>query len=218
MKYIYLISIIAVLSCSKRTIISCKNDRDVNSLSQKYNGNSQDIKLLKCKSISYNPIEENSNKLASLLICLSDSLGIGNPYYIDRYIDVLNSKIDFVKNWDQTSMILNSKPRGEKVFKALINVANIFECYNDFTLSEDGHSFGRYSIHSFFFKAYTSMIISIDGMSVDRYLEINVPYTPDRRRQEDKDKCQESLYRDYYNAIIKANKEGKIVLKKYGEE
>ena len=218
MKYFYLISIIAVLSCSKRTIISCKNDRDVNSLSQKYNGNSQDIKLLKCKSISYNPIEENSNKLASLLICLSDSLGIGNPYYIDRYIDVLNSKIDFVKNWDQTSMILNSKPRGEKVFIALINVANIFECYNDFTLSEDGHSFGRYSIHSFFFKAYTSMIQSIDGITVDEYLQKVVPFNMDRQIKAEDDLCNESLDRDYYNAIVKAHKEGKIVLKKYGEE
>jgi hypothetical protein len=62
------------------------------------------------------------------------------------------------------------------------------------------------------------MIRNIDGLSVEEYLDSEVPYTPDRRRQDEKDTCQESLYKDYYNAIKTAYEKGLIKLKDYGEQ
>jgi hypothetical protein len=110
------------------------------------------------------------------------------------------------------------KTRGDLAFDKIIKWSNNFTCFEDYSLTEENGKPHIRPIHESFFETYTSMISTINGMSVEKYLEKEVPFTYERQVKEYYDKCQESLHKDYYNAIKQAYKKGLVKLKDFGEE
>jgi hypothetical protein len=186
-----------------------------------YTGNSlleNQIKCLFTEVNKKNPIAINQ------AIAILDNINKINPF-LSNTTDLSNPK-EIVRDKNTiTKIILNQNWRGETIFAKIIEQGNVHGC-----LAEPGLNCGDgppgvirdciniVSIHQVFYDSYKSMIRSIDGMTVKKYLEKKVPYTPDRARQDDKEKCKESIYRDYYNAIKEAYSKGLVVLKDYGEE
>jgi hypothetical protein len=105
------------------------------------------------------------------------------------------------------------KFRGKSLFNQILKIGNDFSCSTD----ADGYNSGSNG-HLFYSHFYYEMIKSIDGITVEEYLEQVVPYNDDAFSQQQKDKCDETRSRKKYNAIKSAYAEGKIVLKDYGEE
>jgi hypothetical protein len=107
-----------------------------------------------------------------------------------------------------------SKFRGKLLFNHLFKIAGkVFDCGIDFDGEYDGSN-----NHFTFELFYHEMIRSIDGISVQEYLDKMNPNTNEKLEQHYKDKCRESEYRKNYDVIKKAYAEGKIVLKDYGEQ
>jgi hypothetical protein len=181
------------------------------------------IFVLKCNDLELYPSVDNSyikpnsfNNWTNFINCLRDSISINNIKYEKTYVDLINLDLDLRdRNWHFAELICNIRLRGDFVFKNLLNNSNKYFCYEDRSIVDSGDT---KSIHSHFYKAYTSMIRSIEGMQVDDYLQNNISHTLEIQLKREKDKCDELLYKEYYEVIKKAYTEGKIVLKDYGEE
>jgi hypothetical protein len=107
-----------------------------------------------------------------------------------------------------------TKFRGEKLFNHCIKISGkVFECGRDFDGEIDGSN--EHHTYTLF---YHEMIRTIDGLSVEKYLEREVPYTYERAIKDEEEKCKESRYREYYQTIKTAYEKGLVVLKDYGEE
>ena len=163
---------------------------------------------------------------SELLQCITSSIFIGDKNAIENYCKLLEgltscaSYTDGVvtdEEWMNYQSIYFLKPRGNRAFECLLTFSNQFQCYDDYTLNEGSGPHTR-PIHFLFFQSYTSMIRSIDGMSVEEYLLKVNPNTSEKLEQHFKDKCQEIEYRNNYNAIKSAYEKGLVKLKDYGED
>jgi hypothetical protein len=185
------------------------------------NNNAKDhlgqYKILKCKDIHFDPIKENTYYWMNFINCLKDSLITNNKFYEEKYVELLESKINFQleNEWQKAEVMFRVTLRGEYLFKKLLANSNVFYCYKDRSIRESGQI---QSIHKFYFNSYTSMIRNIDGLSVEEYLLKVNPNTSEKLEQHFKDKCQETEYRNNYNAIKAAYEKGLVVLKDYGED
>jgi hypothetical protein len=219
MKQLNVLLIFASIFCSCQTFKhrAVENIETKSSLDSISN-NENEVEIggeLTCRSKILSPQKSNLYDWMTFISCLSDSLASGNQKYEKTYAQLLNSKVDFTTDWQKAESMLNTKLRGPFIFKNLIANSDIFYCYEDYTLNENGKT---EPIHKLFFDAYTSMIRSIDGMSVQEYLDKMNPYTMSKREQRFKDKCGESEYKKNYEVIKQAYEKGLIKLKDYGEE
>lgn len=187
-----------------------------------YTDNSMLHRQMKCLSKAVN--ERNTNAINETLTIL-DNIKKINPL-LSNNVDLNNDKEIGYNKHCVTKLILNQKWRGEEIFKKIIDMGNVHGCYREYGLNcgdlikkEDRKNcYNIVSVHFPFFTAYTSMIRSIDGMSVEDYLQKKISHTIEIQLQREKDKCQESLYREYYIVIKEAYEKGLVVLKEYGED
>jgi hypothetical protein len=180
--------------------------------------NSQNATQISCNGTTYNIDFKSYKEVESLMLCISDSIFIGNQSSINKYIAILNRYMDYEDNWFIFQHIIGTKARGNRCFEQILKKSNFFGCYHDYSLSENGN-YQVIPYHLIFYNQYASMIRSINGMTVQEYLNKNLIFTIEIQiKMEDEDKCQETLYKLYYNAIKEANLKGLIKLKDFGEE
>jgi hypothetical protein len=173
-----------------------------------------------CKAVN----EKNLKSINEFLNILNNIKSI-NPFLSNK-IDMENDKeIGYDKN-SMTTIILDQKWRGEEIFKKLIEIGDVFGCYRESGLNcgdlieeEDRRNcYGVVPVHNIFFNSYTSMIRNIDGLSVEEYLQKNISHTLEIQLKREKDICQETLYKEYYEVIKQAYEKGLVALKDYGED
>lgn len=208
-------------ACCKKTIISSEAKNADTKESTKPSDFQKKViknKDILCGGSIFNPAKHGRDELIPIVSCISHGIFTGIDSMEDKYIQILNCGIDWIAEWESTSNLMYSKPRGKRLFEEVLKVGNNFKCFRDNYLSEDGKSAAIRPIHEFFFDCYTSMIRSIDGMSVKDYLEKNDPYTMAKLDQFHNDKCNESEYKRRYIIIKQAYEKGLVVLKEYGEE
>jgi hypothetical protein len=208
---------------------------------EKYN---IDSLIIHCNgSKQFLAINNNSHKKGSLLEsqinCMIKNIKEGNKESLKDYLNIvkniyrinpfLNNKTNqsVMQNdingafdaYKVSRLILENDLKGEIIFKTLLENSNYFGCYKIYGLTcEDPSCFSVVCSHQIFFDKYISMIRSIEGISVDDYLQNNISHTLEIQLKREKDKCDELLYKEYYEVVKKAYAEGKIVLKDYGEE
>lgn len=208
---------VASFDIKKHNLIVHCNGVEKLSLNNNYESNlilNRQIKCLREK------VNNRDTQAIADVIHIFDNIKNINPFLRDK-VDLKNNIYRADEKTYITSIILGGKWRGGEIFNSLLKNGNVFGCYRvGDPLCCDPHPncYSIVSCQKLFFEPYTSMIRSIDGISVEKYLEKNVPYTYERALKDENDKCSESLYKDYYNAIKEAYEKGHVVLKDYGED
>ncbi len=172
---------------------------------------------IKCDGLTLKPNHDKMiNHWQSLLDCLKPKLINGDKEAEKAFIMLIKMDYNFEKQIESLMIMMHAKPRGKPMFEDVLKNSDKFYCYRPILYYSDDERAG--TVHTYYLQCYTSMIRTIDGTNVEKYLEKAVPYTYERRIQENNDKCQESLYKDYYTAIKTAYEKGLVVLKDYGED
>jgi hypothetical protein len=219
MKQFMCLLIFVYFFCSCQSLkIRAEGNRQPEHSNDSISDNENEVEVggeLTCRNKILSPKKSELYDWMTFISCLSDSLASGNQKYEKTYAQLLNSKVDFTTDWQKAESMLNTKLRGTYIFKNLMANSDIFYCYKDYTLNENGKT---EPIHKLFFDAFTAMIRSIDSLSVQEYLDKNVPYDTAAWEQGYKDKCNETRYKNKYQVIKQAYEKGLIKLKDYGEE